>query len=226
MPIEDALSLVSRFKGGDLAETISCIESSLKGADFVRLQDVSQARGIGLDLLHAVAAVKRASAQIDVVIHAVGILLALPHILGENEEIVSTSLGAGSAHSDFDLVTSDRIAEFKFIYWQGGAESVRKQTLFQDFYRLAREADPKPKELYLLNTEIPLRFLRGGTSTTGLLRNRKLAREFALQYGERYSAVGQFYAAHQAKVTLVNLIKIAPEFATFVGISADESEGA
>jgi hypothetical protein len=45
----------------------------------------------------------------------------------------------------FDLETSYRVAvaEFKFIRWQGGPESIRQNQLFKDFYLLARSR-PSP----------------------------------------------------------------------------------
>lgn len=230
MPIEDAISLVNRFKGGDLAGTVGRFERRLRGADKAFVMAENSSGGISRDLLMAAADVKRASAQIDVVIHAAGILLALPHILDkdQDEKIVSVSLGAGSAGSAFDLVTSHRIAEFKFIHWQGGAESVRKQTLFQDFYRLVREPTPNQKELYLLNIEIPLSFLRGRSSAVDTLRRRNsaLAEDYASRYGSRYKTVGEFYRAHKAEVKLVDLISVASEFADLAAIVANESEGA
>ena len=75
--------------------------------------------------------------QINVVIHALGILLCLPHILRPGEVIDYVSLGAGNTGRAFDLETSLRIAEFKFIHWQGGPESIRQNSLFKDFYEMA-----------------------------------------------------------------------------------------
>lgn len=229
MPIEDALSLVNRFKDDELTDTIALIESSLERAKVFRVEGVNRTRGIDPILLCAVAEVKRASAQIDVIMHAVGILWALPLILQKDEEIVCSSLGAGKARAaGFDLETNLRIAEFKFIRWQGGSESVRKQTLFQDFYRLVREPTTRQKELYLLDTQIPLRFLMGRSSAVNILRRRNaaLAEDYASRYGTRYKTVGEFYQEHKAEVRLVNLVEIAPEFAVFAAIVANESEGA
>ncbi|MBC8446837.1 MAG: hypothetical protein H8D78_03720 [Chloroflexi bacterium] len=219
MAIEDAVARVDQFKGTSLTETIGTVESRLAQAsvDTGEVDRANRSLGINLELLLALADVKRASAEIVVVIHAVGILYALPHILRPTEVVEALSLGAGSAGSDFDLVTDQRIAEFKFIHWQGGSEAMRKKTLFQDFFRLAREDTDKEKYLYLLNTRIPLRFLRGRSNTTRLLdRNRRLATDFARRYGQMYRTVGEYYEVHQDQVRLVNLVEVVPGFDAFM----------
>jgi hypothetical protein len=63
---------------------------------------------------------KQVAGQINVVIHALVILLCLPHILKDHEVIEYVSLGAGNTARAFDLETNQRVAEFKFIRWQGG----------------------------------------------------------------------------------------------------------
>lgn len=225
MPIEDALLQINRFKGGGLAETIGRIESALARADASRARVANDSFGISYNLLMDAASVKQASAQINVVIHAVGILFALPRILQPKEIVESVSLGAGNAGSGFDLVTNQRIAEFKFTHWQGGAEALRKKTLFQDFYKLAREQTPKKKILYLLNTDIPRRFLCGNRQIRLVLdRNRRLADDFEKRYGDRYRTVGEYYQDHRNDVQLVNLTEVVPGFQTFAaGIQAAES---
>jgi hypothetical protein len=59
------------------------------------------------------------------------------HILRPGEVIDCVSLGAGNTGRAFDLETNLRIAEFKFIHWQGGPESIRQNSLFKDFYEMA-----------------------------------------------------------------------------------------
>ena len=100
--------------------------------------------------------IKRLAGEIHVVIHALGILLCLPHILKTGEIVESVSLGAGNTGKAFDLETNRRIAEFKFIRWQGGAEMIRQNALFKDFYLMAEHSTHKEKYLYVLGTEIPL----------------------------------------------------------------------
>ena len=179
----------------------------MAGAESAAINDINQSLEINDHLLTAAAEVKKASAQIDVVIHAAGILYALPYLLAEGELVESVSLGADNANSPFDLVTNQRIAEFKFIRWRKKGNAIRNKTLFQDFVRLAREQTDKNKYLYLLDTEIPKRFLAGDRAILKVLdRNRRLADDFVVRYGQAYQTVGEFYAAHAASVKLVGLV--------------------
>ena len=212
MTIDDSISVVSQFKSGSLAEKIAKIEATLHGKSVAQIGITNDRYGVDAHLIQSAAAVKRASAQIDVVMHAAGILFSLPRLLTPDEIVESLSLGAGNAGSDFDVVTNRRIAEFKFIHWQGGAESVRKKTLFQDYYRLARYETSKAKYIYLLNTEIPMRFLRGDSKITHILdRNKRLLEDFQTRYGTQYQTVGQFYRAHLRTIQLVDLSTLVPE---------------
>ena len=52
---------------------------------------------------------KRLAGQINVTIHALGILMCLPHILEPDERVESVSLGAGNTGRDFDLETNVRV---------------------------------------------------------------------------------------------------------------------
>ena len=186
---------------------------------------VNAAVHVDKSLIASAAQVKRASAQIDVVIHTAGILYSLPYLLGEEEIVESISLGAGNAGSDFDLVTNQRIAEFKFIYWQGGSESVRKKTFFQDYFKLIRDQSQRAKYFYLLNTEIPLRFLSGKSQALKMLdRNRRLADDFQQMYGTTFQTVGEYYSAHRDQVKFVNLIEIVPDLQQLVGLPDNETE--
>ena len=219
MTITDAISVVQAFKSDSLADQIAAIESDLARIRSEDIAAVTQPFGINHELLLAAAAVKQASAQIDVVIHSVGILYALPHLLRKGEVVEGLSLGAGSAGSDFDLVTSQRIAEFKFIRWQAKRNAIRNKTVFQDFFKLAREETAREKYLYLLNTEIPLRFLQGGRDLPKVLdRNKRLAEDFTARYGRTYRTVGEYYKAHQDEVHIVNLTEMVPGFDEFMAI--------
>ena len=223
MTLQYALDRLQQFHNASLARTVANIEVRLRSADLDCVEEVICSFGIDDELLQSAIEVKKATAQIDVILHAVAILRALPHLLKSGEAVETLSLGAGAAGADFDLVTSHRIAEFKFIHWQGGAEAVRKKTLFQDFYKLVREPVAKQKCLYLPNTEIPLRFLRGNRDVLKVLdRNRRLADDFVARYGTTYRTVGEFYEAHKAEVQLVNLVDIVPEFGIMVPVTIDE----
>jgi len=138
-------------------------------------------------LLDAALFMKQAAGQVNVLIHAVGILLSLPHILQDGEVVESLSLGAGNTGRPFDLETNRRIAEFKFITWKGGPESIRQNSLFKDFYMMAEYETKKEKYLYVIDTHHPLKFFQGGRVLSSVLsRNNKLSKEFEDRYGNRF----------------------------------------
>jgi hypothetical protein len=136
--IADALHLFQTFRGTDLTQTIQEIEKSVKGITAESYAAVLSTSGAKSEVLGAAGLVKQLAAQIDVVIHTLGILLCLPHILRPGEIVEYVSLGAGNTGRAFDLETNLRIAEFKFIRWQGGPESIRQNSVFKDFFRIGR----------------------------------------------------------------------------------------
>jgi len=223
--IRDALTQIERFRGKALKITIANLERRLTGARYQEIVAINTHHNVNNLLIASAAEVKRASAQIDVIIHAIGILISLPYILEKDEFLESTSLGAGNAGSDFDIVTNQRIGEFKFINWRGGSEAVRKKTFFEDYYKLIRDQSTKTKYFYLLNTEIPLRFLNGNSKTLRILsRNRRLADEYQKIYGNQCQTVGDFYRLHKDRVNFVNLVDFVPGIEHLIGLPIDEND--
>jgi hypothetical protein len=114
-----------RLSGGLLAITsaltsrLSDMEAALRAADAASVRATLDRFAVDGELATAARLLKAAAGQINVIVHAVGILLALPHILEPGETIQHVSLGAGNTGRLFDLETSHRIAEFKFIQWRG-----------------------------------------------------------------------------------------------------------
>jgi hypothetical protein len=143
--VTGAINLLQAFRGPDLTRTIGQIEKSLKGVASDSYAEVLTTSGAKAEILGAAGLVKQLAAQIDVVVHALGILLCLPHILRHGEVIEYVSLGAGNTGRAFDLETNLRVAEFKFIRWQGGPESIRQNSLFKDFYEMAEHETTKEK---------------------------------------------------------------------------------
>lgn len=135
--IAEAIRLLQTFPGADLTQTIYQIEKSLRGVSTQNYSSVLSATKAKAEVLSAAGLIKQLAGQINVVIHALGILLCLPHILQPGESIDYVSLGAGNTGRAFDLETTLRVAEFKFIHWQGGPESIRQNSLFKDFYEMA-----------------------------------------------------------------------------------------
>src|SRR4051794_7309424 len=136
MPPSEALDLEAALRvvqalgvGPELSVRIASLESELAGATARRVPKLLAGHGVDDVALRGALTIKEMSGQIDVVVHAVGILVSLPCILAPGEKVESLSLGAGNTGRDHDLVTDRQIAEFKFITWRGGPESIRQNGL-------------------------------------------------------------------------------------------------
>jgi hypothetical protein len=209
-----ALEVLATF-GSDqgLTMRISGLESGLTGATANRVRRVLVEGGIEDSVLAAAMAVKAAAGQINVVIHAVGILTALPHVLEPEEVIESLSLGAGSTGRAHDLETDRRIAEFKFIDWRGGPESIRQNSLFIDVFNLATADTEKRREMYVVGKDTPMRFLTNHRAIRSVLsKNRAVADRFATLHGERFRVVSEYYASIRDRVTIIDLRDVVPNW--------------
>jgi hypothetical protein len=157
------------------------------------------------------------------VIHALGILLCLPHILQNGESIEYVSLGAGNTGRAFDLETNQRIAEFKFIHWQGGPESIRQNALFKDFYEMAEHPTEKHKVLYVLGTKHVGKFFSGGRAISSVLsRHVRLKDEFAQKFGDRYVKVRDYYLPRKGWVAIEDVSAFVPELVAAAVEAEDE----
>ncbi len=213
--LDEVHAQVQVFKQDSLGNRVASIEGKLQGADRVGCQAFFSKEGINPELLRAAFALKRASGQINEVVHAVGILVSLPHILRDGEVVEALSLAAGNTGKPFDLETNQRVAEFKFIDWKGGPESIRQNQLFKDFYLLAEFSTPKERYLYVLGADYPVKFLTGGRALDSVMsRNNKLWREFQRKYGGRFSTVGDYYGYRQDLVKIVDFANFVPDFAS------------
>jgi hypothetical protein len=207
-----AATALSSFAGTALTTRIASLEGSFKGATAESVHARIDSAAVSHELLASAHVLKRVAGQINVVIHTIGILLCLPHILESGEQILSLSLGAGNTGRQFDLETDVQIGEFKFIHWQGGAETIRQNSLFKDLFQMAEHSTTKRKVMYVLGTEYPLRFLTSGRALNSVMsRNRSLWEQFVTKYGERYRTVGEYYAVKGAEVSLVDVSPYVPE---------------
>lgn len=212
MDIKRAIEKVSNFEGNGLTGTLCDIEIEFNKANRVNTEILCEKFQLDADLLSSAFKVKKAAAQINVTIHAVGILLALPHILIDDEHVESLSLGAGNTGRSFDLETNKRVAEFKFINWQGGAESIRQNSLFKDFYELAEYEGDKQRYLYVIGKQIPLKFFKGSRSIKSILsKNTKLSQEFLDKYDDRFAVVNEYYQYKKDAVVIEDIAKILQE---------------
>ena len=108
----DSGRALRRFTSGNLTGTLASMEGMVRGLDAGDCEAFLERTRAGHDALAAAAELKRMAGQVDVTIHALGILLCLPHILEAGETVEYVSLGAGNTGRRFDLETNLRIAEF------------------------------------------------------------------------------------------------------------------
>ncbi|MBI3677351.1 MAG: hypothetical protein HY243_12130 [Proteobacteria bacterium] len=203
MNLIEAAAALERFGGSDLTLRLAEVESQLRGLNAADCRNAIPATGANDVALNAAGLLKHVAGQINVVIHALGILLCLPHLLREGERIEYVSLGAGNTGRPFDLETSERVAEFKFINWRGGPESIRQNSLFKDFYMLAENPSSKQKFLYVLGVEHPLKFFNGGRALSSVLsRNEKIKKLFDARYGASLKTVREYFAIRRNVVTI------------------------
>jgi hypothetical protein len=200
--------------GADLTARIGAIEAALAGKQRRAVERTIAKNGVDEAMLNGAITIKKLAGQINVVIHAVGILVALPHILARDERIESVSLGAGNTRRKHDLVTDRRIAEFKFIDWRGGPESIRQNVLFIDLFNLASAETDKRRCMYVLGREHPERFLSGRRALSSVLsRNESAAKRFRDLYGERFKTVAEYADYIKDRVEIVDLREVVPAFA-------------
>lgn len=211
--IADALLKLEKVHRYDmLTKTISTYESSLQSKTIVEIENSLASMDFDTEIYNAAVEIKEFVSQIDVVIHAWGILSALPHILEPDEQIEYLSLGAGNTGKRFDMATNKRVAEFKFINWRGGPESIRQNSIFKDFYNLVENGDDSHKRyLYVLGTEVPLKFLNNKRKMKSVLsKNNKLMADFEAKYPD-IEYVYQYYNRFKHLVEIVDITTYIPE---------------
>lgn len=208
MSIDQAIQAIEEFQGDSLTKSISSIEAHVVGLSLEELQAFCGSRKIDGNFLSSALSIKKVAGQINVIIHAAGILRSLQSILEPGEKIESVSLGAGNTGRKFDLETNLRVAEYKFIDWQGGPESIRQNGIFKDFFELAEHQTEKKKFLYVVGTEFPLRFFLGGRALTSVLsRHPAILKRITAKYGKSIGKVCDYY---ELKKQAVQICDISP----------------
>ena len=201
MTIEQALRALESFQGESLTESLADIEGRIVGTEADTVAKFCATCGIDERFMDSALAVKRVAGQINVIIHAAGILQSLGSILEHGERVESVSLGAGNTGRNFDLETNLRVAEYKFIDWQGGPESIRQNGIFKDFFELAEYETTKRKYLYVVGKEYPLKFFNGGRALTSVLsRNPTILSRIKAKYGESVTKVRDYYELKRGDV--------------------------
>ncbi len=203
MSLDEEIAAIEAFKGDSLTSTLSALESEIVGLSGPESDRFRARHHIDAEFMSSALKIKRVAGQINVIIHAAGILLSLPSLLKPGEVVESVSLGAGNTGRKFDLETNLRVAEYKFIDWQGGSETIRQNGAFKDFFELGEFETTKEKYLYLVGTEIPLKFFKGGRSLDSILsRQPALLADLKAKYGDLLQTVGQYYDLKKHEVSV------------------------
>lgn len=226
MDLLQALTHLQTLDNGNLTSRLASLETALYDQDATAAAAICEQHEITELTLQAALALKAAVGRVHMSIHALGILTALPHILHAGERVESLSLGAGNTGRSFDLETTHRVAEFKFIHWRGGSESMRQNGLFKDFFYLAECDTPKERYLYLLGLAHPLQFLNGGRKLTSVLsRNQRLRDDFLRMYGDRFTFTRDYYQYRRGRVNLRDLTELVPALALLPLAELEDENG-
>lgn len=217
----DAVARLGDFlERAPLTSAIAGLEHALDERSSEDVGDVVSDAGIDQDLLVASVVTRAGLGRLTDLIHAVGIVLALPRLLEPGEVVVNRpSLAAGNDPSrPYDLETDRRVAEFKFSVWTG-KDAMRKRQTFKDFVHLAADDSGRRRCLYVIGKR-PVRFLRTTTAAAawGLDRHPATRRLFAEQFGPLEQEIGAFVESRD-DVELVDLTELAPDL--FAGMLPD-----
>ncbi|QES49280.1 PE-PGRS family protein [Streptomyces venezuelae] len=219
MPVDlgTAVAVLAQFLDHQpLTEAIAALEHRLHGADTRRATAAAADGGVNTDLLVSALAVRESFGRLNDLIHAAGIMLAVPHVLNEGETITKRpSLGAGNDPGrPYDLETDQRVAEFKLARWRG-ADATRKRQTFKDLVMLAADRSERQADLYVVGPE-PARFLRSSTSTAAwaLDRSPGALRTFQSVFGSPDVPIREFTATHARHVRITDLCGILPPAVT------------
>lgn len=210
----EAVTLLARFLGVDpLTAAIASLERDLVvGRPAGEVGDMAAARGISPALMVAAQTTCESLGRLNDLIHAAGIVLALPHLLEDGETIaVRPSLAAGNdPRRRFDLETDRRVAEFKLARWRG-ADAMRKRQTFKDLVMLAPDRTGRRAELFVVGPE-PARFLRTSRATAAwaLDRTPHARRMFEDSFGTLELSVAQFTERYADHVRIVDLCDVLP----------------
>jgi len=212
--LEVAAKRIEDFGAGPaLTARIKELEAACSSLGARQINKILEREDVGEELISAARTLKALAGQVNVIMHAAGILASLPHILEPGEIVESLSLGAGNTGRDHDLVTDRRIAEFKFIDWRPARNTIRQNVLFADVFSVASADTEKRRIVYVLGTEHALKFLWGGRAISSVLsRSSKVRLGFYGRYGtDTFATVRDYWATVCDSVELLDLRELVPE---------------
>lgn len=160
MNINEAINVVNAFKNESVKEIFKDLEKSNESNSNYDFQTIFSAAKV----------IKEASAQIDEIVHASGIMLAKSVWLDKNEEVQYLSLGAGNHKGKFDFETNLRIVEFKFGKWnESSANGVRRRGYFSNYVSLLTANDIRNKYFVVEDKNAFIKFMNGTASWKNVL---------------------------------------------------------
>ena len=208
--IVHASEMLENFRGASLRIAVRELQKAIEGTTRKSVNTVLSEHNLTEELLAAALLVKKNASQIHEIVHALGILLMLPSILEDGERVETISLAAGNTKKDFDLETTSRIAEFTFIQWKGGPETIRQNKVFKDFYFLAEAETSKKRELYTVGMEHVRNFFNSNRGIQQILKgNAKLSKGFK-KYNQEYRTVRDYYHAKKGIVEILDMCEHNP----------------
>lgn len=208
MSLDPAIEAIENFQGKSLTKSLSDIEALINKTKMglPEVQSFCDSRHIDDEFLASALSIKKVAGQINVIIHAAGILRSLQYILEPGEVIESVSLGAGNTGRKYDLETNFRVAEYKFIDWQGGAETIRQNAIFKDYFEMAEDETTKRKYLYVIGTKMPLKFFQSGRALTSVLSRRPdIFARINAKYGSGVKQVCDYYDLKRHEVSICDV---------------------
>ena len=198
-------------KQGDsqtLRKQIAQIEHLLISKTKVDINDYVEQHRIQ-EMLTEKLHIKRLSAQVDIAIHAYGILLVLSQVVEEGEIIEYLSLGAGNTGKDFDVATTKRIAEFKFATWDDGSNTIRQNGIFKDFLELSEDINDtgKAKQIYCMSADDVIRFFSNSERSLASVLSKNSINKKHTDIQNKYNSVREYYHANKDEVEIIDLKK-------------------
>jgi len=207
MNINEAINIVKAFKKESVKEVLIDLQKTDKINSTYDFENIFTSAKI----------IKEASAQIDEIVHASGIMLALSVWLNKNEEVKYLSLGAGNHKEHFDLETNHRIAEFKFGKWnENSANGIRRRGYFSNYVTLLTADNGLNKYFVVEDKKAFLKFLNGTASWRNVLSKnpsgfKKLEKFLFNNKMEHIVTVGEIYNLFDGIVTIVDYNEILKE---------------
>lgn len=204
MKLKKALKIINSFKNSGLKETLKDLEKlekTILNSDFE-------------SVFSAAKIIKAASAQIDEVLHASGIMIALSVWLDKNEKVEYLSLGAGNHKERFDLETNLRIAEFKFGKWnESSANGVRRRGYFSNYVSLLTANETRKKYFVVEDKNAFIKFMNGTASWKNVLSKnptgyKKLENFLIDNKMEHIVIVSEIYNHFEEVVTVLDFKEI------------------